>query len=193
MENAHIVLYPTPNTSSGITLRVRYFTRPGKLILTAAALTSTAVSVAGGIANVTVAGAADQPYDVISASSPFPLMAGDTVQNAVATPTNYTFNFAGETQYFANSQVCYLCNPGYSPVVQLPDELIPVLVQRVAGRYMQSKDQFQGAKECMNRAQELQQAALILLSPRTDGNPKRLGNGPLWNSGYWGINNGWWR
>lgn len=191
MENAHIVLFPTPNTTS--TLRVRYFTRPGKLILPAAALVSTAVSVAAGIADVTVVGAANQAYDVISGSSPFPLMAADTAQNIPATGTHYTFNFSGETAYFANSQVNYLCNPGYSPVVQLPDELIPVLVQRTAGRYMQSKDQFQGAKACFDRAQELQQSALILLSPRTDGNPKRMGNGPLWKSGYWASNGGWWR
>lgn len=185
LENANVVLVPTPSNSVG-TLRLKYFSRPGTLVLPSVALVSTAVAVASGVCTVTVPAPLSQPYDIVSASSPFPIMAIDTVPGVV-TGVSYAFAFTGETQAFANSQVNYLTNVGTSCVIQLPEELITALVQRTAARYLEAHGDREGASVCSQQADRLEGVAMALLAPRVDGEPKRVVGGLLFR----GRNRGW--
>lgn len=178
MEGAHVVLYPTPNAAG--TLRLKYFARPGSLVTSSGALLSTAVSVNTTTqrATFTVTGSAAASYDIISASAPYPLMISDSTHVSFD-GTTQVVSFTGEAQFFSQSQACYLAAANTSPVCQIPDELTNALIQLTTARYLESIGDKQGAAACEDRARLLEQKALQMLTPRIDGEPRRVTGGVL--------------
>jgi hypothetical protein len=69
-----------------------------------------------------------------------------------------------------------VCLAGQSPVPQIPPELHPLLAQRVVCKALESLGDAAGFQAAQLKMAEIQQAALPLITPRVDGEPKRFAN-----------------
>lgn len=167
-----------PSSSSG-TVRVRYYARPGKLVLeTNSARTSRITNVVtgatttvltigtfigGAVIDIVSSGPAHQHVAVgITASGSSPTL---TVNNADLL----------ETPQIGD----YVATADYSPFVSLPEELGSVLVLRTAARILAALGYTEEAAYHEQRSDIAQAESFALLRPRSDGNPKRLSGGML--------------
>lgn len=70
----------------------------------------------------------------------------------------------------------YLCIEGESPIPQVPVEFHPILAQRGAVKTLEALGDRNGMKVAQEKLQELEQKAMALITPRIDGNPKKIQN-----------------
>ena len=180
LDAAHLVLLPPPSAAD--TLRVAFYARPSRLVEASATsfatiATVTADSPSPGRTTITFnTGPTGALFDVVSKAQPFEHKAMEaTAANVGAT----TADFA--TSDFSTPPVVgdYLCVPDYAPVPQIPLELFSVLSQRAAGRALQGLGYLSEASAAWQAAQSREADAMAVLTPRTDGNPRRLSGGLL--------------
>lgn len=185
VQNNSVVLRSEDNTG---TLRMSYFARPGKLVLSTEVGPIVAVNTSTNV--VTVSQPADGCHDATSfdfqkSSSPFEYIAVDVagVHTAHGAGT-HTFTFAGGLPAgLAVGDV--LCASDQSNYVQLPEEAANVLVYRTAAKVLESLGDEGGLKRLAGSAKEMEEAMSLLLSPRVDGKPQKFVNKRLFGNGWW--------
>jgi hypothetical protein len=190
MEAGGVRLVPTP-TSGGMSLRMRYFVRPGQLTATAAdfALIVTAGTVPLlGAVNVVIASGGLMPtggdgnlYDIVCGRPPFEVLVMDaTCFSAVSTTLVLEYSLGssasvqGRESAAGFSGADYVTKRDLSPIVQLPVELHSLLAQRTVCRILQSLGQYDKLDRAEKEADRLERVALSLLTPRVDGAPRKL-------------------
>lgn len=170
-----IVLLPA---GASATIRVRYFARPGKLVLeTGTPRRITTVTVGATTTALVLASAygGSSPIDIIS-SGPAHQHVGVSVAYTGG-PSTLTVN---NSDLLETPQVGdYVAAPDTSPFVALPEELGSVLALRTAARALAALGYMEEASYQEGRADQYQREAEALLRPRSDGNPKRLTGGTL--------------
>ncbi len=189
MEAGGIRLVPTPS-NTGLVIRMRYFVAPGQLTTTATKFGSVdAFAQYGGSPNDmtmqmgAVGGAGSLTsfnpnvlYDVICGNTPNEYLALDC-DSPASNRLHCSAGFAN--MRFADSEdgfigCDYVAVRGYSPLVQLPAELIPLLIARVTHRVHMALGQLEKADRAEREIAKLEARALQLLSPRVDGSPKKV-------------------
>lgn len=175
---------PTPPNVD--TARLEYYARPGDLVETSAALqiastTSTAVVADANLSTIGIS--TGTLFDIVSNTSPFAhlgldlsgTVSTDTI-SAITTP-----DFVAADDWIALS--------GQSPIPQIPYELHPAFIERTTARVLALLGDQQGYSMAMDRAQQLEGAALRLIAPRVDNAPNRIVSdwGPRYNpsTGVW--------
>jgi hypothetical protein len=158
-----------PPTILGTTLRMRYYARPGTLILTSAAANVASIAgwpvitLSGGYASLTTPGT----YDLISALSPFGLK---TIFTGGYTGASMTVTTGAVDRFSVGD---WVSNTDTSPVVQAPVEFHDVLAQKVAVKVLEAK----GMTEKLNSARQelgrMEADASNLITPRVDGESQR--------------------
>lgn len=189
LDAANVVLTPTPSAAD--TLEMHIYVRPGMLVDdTSGARAITAVTanadylgttgVTGRtrlqFASATLAGST---IDIIAASSPYEHKALDiAVASAGGAVTSIDVPTASLLATPAVGDWVTV-TVGTSPVPQLPAELHSLLVQRVVARTLSSLGYQEEASRADATAAEMEHSLVSVLTPRTDGNPKRVTGGAL--------------
>ncbi|MCX6951313.1 MAG: hypothetical protein NTV51_03885 [Verrucomicrobia bacterium] len=189
LQGSRIMLVPVPQQSG--TLRVRFMQRPGRLQLasTCRQLTTVAVGATTTVLTWTSGGTlgATPTVDVIKGTPSFETAASGVVASAggatSVTVTNASF-IDGDTPEVGDWVAPY----DTSPVVQLPVELQPAVFQSTTARLLKNLGRVQESQDAYAVAQDLLKQALLILTPRTQGNPRRIVGTWMWNrgGGFWG-------
>jgi hypothetical protein len=184
-----VVLVPS-SSSTATTLRMSYFIRPNELAaisatngihaISAINTSTKAVTVAGNTAIST-----STPCDLVAATPGFESLDIDLTPTA-ASGTVITFGNASAlpTDLAVGD---YVCLAGKSPVPQIPAEFHPILAQRVACAWMEAFDA-PGLEKAVAKLGKMEEAAGVLVSPRSPGNPRKLVNlksSALGSGGTW--------
>lgn len=183
IEGNEIKLYNTNGSWNSGTVRVSYYRRPSRLVLTSAVGTITTVGVFNGgtLTNLEVSSVPATfsaslegdaaPYDIVRAKPGYECLEAD----ATGTYQGGTeFNFSNASADIAVGD--YMCLPEESPVPQIPSELHPVLVQRVIVKVLEAINDQSGMQIAQAKLGELEAAALKLIVPRSGGAPKKIRN-----------------
>jgi hypothetical protein len=181
----YVVLHPTPVSADG-NLRLSYFGRPGALVLPSACGTVESVDYAtNSIVLTTGAFIADAPVladallDVVEARPGFATLVTEAAVGATssvgaeATPRVLEFDSLPE----GISAGDYVCLAGEACVPQVPPELHPLLALKTAAVQLEALGDTEAARVLLSELAEKQRRALSLLSPRVDGEPRKVGNG----------------
>lgn len=177
LQGNSLILWPTPGATNLGSLRMFYEFRPNDLVATSAACTVQSVNTSTGVVTMTAAVPAtfttSTACDFINGQPHF------ETRGFSKTPTGVS----GSTITFATTDLPtglaagdYVCLAGQAPVAQLPYELHPVLTQRTVAKVLEALGDVQKAGMAMSKAQELEEAAFINLTPRVAGKPKRVVN-----------------
>jgi hypothetical protein len=179
-----------------MTLRMRFFFRPGELtatasnyatIATATPTSSTEVTLTLGT-GLTPAALSGHVYDLISGRPPFEYLAMDgTCLSSSPYITRWPAGYSGlqsAASAIGWTGADYLAVRGLSPVPQLPSEVHPLLVQRTLCRVLQQLGRYETLDRAEREADRLEKVALSLLSPRVDGAPRKM-RGVLQSSRRW--------
>lgn len=159
--------YATP-----VTLRMVWFVRPSRLVLAAAAGRVASFNATAKTVTLVAAPAAftgQTTWDIVQARPGFDLLTYDAAGTLVGSTITFT------TALPASLAVGdYVCLPEQSPIPQIPAEMHPLLAQRVACKYLQSTGELPALQAGMQMLQQMEQGVMILLTPRVEGQPRKL-------------------
>lgn len=171
-EGATVSLVPVPDSSS-YSIKFVHERRPNRLVATTSATTITNIS---GV-TVTIAGTAGfgttaAYYDIISANSPHDSLAID--QSATRSSTTLTFTTALPSTVAVGD---YVALAQESPFPQIPDDLVPLLIDRCVAVLLPLLGDTDLGSEADRRAAQSAQVASGLVSPRASGTVKKIPGG----------------
>lgn len=182
LEGARVVLYPAPNLSG--TLRIRAFVRPSRLTLTTDTTNVQAITVVSVGASVTTLTVATSPStaarDVVAGTPSFEHLAVD----ATFTNLSGTTGSIPNTSFSSTPAVGdYLCVPDFTPMIQLPVELHPALVELTVARVLRALGKRTEAADHADEAQRLVAIGIQALTPRVDTADRKILGGPHYRKG----------
>lgn len=169
----NIIIVPTPQTTVGL-MRVTYYRRPNALVSSLSAALVTAVNVSTNtvtVSSVPSTFSTSTPLDMINGNPGFEWRAIDLTPTTIV-GTALTFSTLPTNLAVGD----YLALSGQSPVPQMPVELIPMLTQRTVVKVLEALGDKQGVDIAQAKLIEINAACEHILSPRSDGNPKKLIN-----------------
>jgi len=171
LQHNDVILYPTPALTSG-TLRLRYYLRPNRLAATSdcavvsAINTSTNVITVSSIPSTWVTG---DIFDIVSHKAPYQCRAIDKTSTTVS-GTAITLASLPSDLVVGD----WIALAEYSPIPQVPFEFQPVLAQMTVVKALEALGDNDGVKRAERALDALQQKALLLVTPRNHGEPKRV-------------------
>jgi hypothetical protein len=187
LDNGKVVLLPTPSTS-GYTLRLRYYARPPRLDLLAncasiiAASDTLTFTVGGTIPTwVVEIGDTDTYVDIVRGDGMRDAILADGIATGydggaitLDASTPIVVADIANTSSPIGGRVDYLCRAGFTCYPPIPDELQPVLVALGCRAYAEAIGD-QGAMQAANAMyQRKAAAARSVLIPRVDGEDLRI-------------------
>lgn len=185
VDGDYVTLHPEPTSTSG-TLRVRFYAEPGLLTTTYATISSydTGTGYVELTENVPAAWHDPMPdLAIISATSPSHQKLGVFDLNLVAGDEMGAASYTGtpSRDFVAGNLVAV---DGYSPIVQIPDHLVPLLVSRVVAECLSAVGDSAGFQRAVAKAADYEQRAVGALQPRNESEPQvirpRRGRGRGW-------------
>jgi hypothetical protein len=188
LQGSRVMLVPVPQQSG--TLRVRFMQRPGRLQLTSTCRQITGVAVGASTTVLTwTTGAtlgATPTVDVITGTPSFETIASGAV--VAGTSTTVTIANTEFNDGAAPAVGDWVAPQDTSPVIQLPVELQPAVFQSTTARLLRNLGRTQESQAAYSVAGDLLKQALLILTPRTQGNPRRIVGTWYWarGGGYWG-------
>lgn len=200
LEGDSLCLHPVPTSADG-TLRLKYYRQPGKLALTsstrAVAITGvTAWNSSTGAVGITIADATH----FYPASAAGDVVGGGNTHATIVTDVTMSHGSGGTALIVTWTQTedpllavgDYICSPGYSPLVQLPDHMQPYFVRRVAGACLLAQGDREGAAAELQSAAALYEKAQSTSRPRNQAEPNTIitRNSPLRARGGFGYYRG---
>jgi len=170
LEHDKVMLVPTPGTTVD-TLRMIYYLRPGRL---AAESDCAKVSSIDSATDVTVASipstwTAGTEIDFVDALSPYKY---HTIDQSISSVASTTITMASLPSDLAVGD--WLAPAGYSPIPQVPTELLPVLVQMTVIKALEALGDEKGATLAWKDLQTIQDNALSLITPRNHSEPRKV-------------------
>lgn len=80
----------------------------------------------------------------------------------------------------------WMCLSGYTPVVPLPDELHPLLAQRLVVKFLEAQGEENQLNQARESLAEMTRQVPLLLQPRAEGKPKKIApRMGLWRRWRW--------
>ncbi len=169
-------LYPTPSATEG-TLRVRYYRHPSTLCLTTAAREIViSVDLAGGVLGAAAASTlwtGASVVDVIGAGNAHQVLAEDLgVDAAGAFSVTVEADLTGSGIQVGD----WIATTGTTPLVQVPDSMIPLLAYRTALACLSAAGDRSGFALCLEWGAQsgLEEKQRKLLEPRTESEPRSI-------------------
>lgn len=182
LSNNNIVLVPEITSGPAGTLVVTIFERPSELVTSDQVATVTAIDLISGVVSVDQIPStfnATMTFDFLQLSSGHKTYAEDVLPLSInATQTTMTFTPSTIPQSGVNIlQVGdMICLSEQCFIPQVPDELHPVLAQRVACRILEAQGDLQALAAANTKLQEMEIKTGILIDNRTEGNPQKVNN-----------------
>lgn len=173
-----IIITPAP-TGFGEAVRMYYFQRPNKLILPTASAQVTNIDLSTNevtVASVPTTYVTGKKFDFTSAEEPF----DNHSQDVELTDINgqvLTFTSIPEELQIGD----YVSLAEEAPVVQIPVDFVPMLVQRVVVKALEALGDSEGFNAARSELAKMEQEIMNLISPRVEGEAKKIVNpfGPL--------------
>lgn len=183
LESNDIVLLPMPRTTAG-TLEVSYYRRPGKIV--AASRYTTILSTSGQnliVANSVPANMAVGGFiDIITNKS-----GSETVVHGleITAIVGTTITVSGDVTNVAAGH--YVCSEKEAPMPQCPEEMHPLLAQRVACRLLEALNDTEGLQNASVKLLEMEKNLTSLIDSRVEGKPQKIVNrrGLLMGASRW--------
>lgn len=184
IEGDEIVLLPTPNTS-GLTLRVSYEWRPGRLVEASAACLVTGITQPFSYATV-YAGpvpatwTTSDRFDFIESRPNFDLLLRDQTATSISSGSSLTLNndLADEAGIAVGVRSLtkpdmYITLTGETPVLQVPDTLQSVVYMLTTSRVLRDLGRHLAADKHLEAASSKLRLGLKLLTPRNRGKTRK--------------------
>ena len=182
LSNNNIVLVPEISSGPAGTLVATIFERPSELVTSDQVATVTAIDLINNIVTF------DQIPSTFTSTSTYDfvqLNAGHKTYEIDVTPLS--INTTQKTMTFAPGVIPntapsvlqigdMVCLSEQCFIPQLPDELHPVLAQRVACRILEAQGDLQALQAANMKLQEMEVKTGILIDNRTEGNPQKVNN-----------------
>lgn len=183
----NIILSPGASSFAGQTLRMYYFKRPSKLVLTSSCAQVTAINGQQAIVNLVptnfgTSGTLTITADLVKASPPFRLygmdltVTIDTTTNTATIPVNTNILIDAGNPNYGIQVGDYICLSGESPIPTLPVELFSLLAQRVAVKILASLGDNSNFQIATDRLKDMEHNALELISNRVEGSNRKVVN-----------------
>jgi hypothetical protein len=170
----NIIMYPSPTYTQNI-INLEYYIRPNSSVdpsvcglITGINTALNTITVVATPSNITTS----TPCDFVKVNSGFECTAIDQTPSSIA-GNIITFPSTLPTNMQAGD---YVCQAKQSCVVQVPQELLPLLSQYVVVRVLSAQGDAQALQMAISELTKLEENALLLISPRVDGKPKRVVN-----------------
>lgn len=166
-------------------LRMKYFARPSKLVLTTSCGQITSIDT--GTFQVVVSSAPatfinDAVIDMVQNNNPYDLLSMD---QAITNVSGTTLTFASLPDDLAVGD--WICVANESPVPMAPEELHTVLVQAALVDCLSSKKD-KAFAEASEKLEMMKQTAVNMLDPRINNSSVKMRSGKIFNyftSGRW--------
>jgi hypothetical protein len=189
LESDSVMLMPSPQSTNGAQLLMKYLLRPGSLVthndnhtphvVAVSTLNSTTTRITH-TGSATFNTDAQLPLDIVSIKPPFRTVMISVTPTAYATgqidvptaslPSDFTTaNFGGGAGFGAIISLAET-----TPVVQLPPELFNLLCQRTLCRLLQAVGDLESLQSAEAQAAAMERGALTLITNRTEGEPKKV-------------------
>lgn len=169
-------VYTLPQAISGWTsLRMTYLLRPSRLVLEESAAQVTSIDTGTNTvtcSTVPTTFSTSTALDVVRADPQAEILSIDNTPLAVVTGTSGTIQLSELPEDLEEGD--YLSLAGYSPVILLPEEVIPYLEQCVANRILQAQGDKEALKSGVENAKELKDGISVLITPRVQNQPDVL-------------------
>lgn len=170
-EHQNVVLYPTPNTTTG-TLKLKYYIRPGRLAATGDCAQITTID--SGTSTVTVSAvpstwAVGTSCDMVAGTTPHQFRA---TESAITVLAGSDVTFTSLPTGLAVGD--WLSPADYSPIPQVPFEFQPVLAQMTVVKALEALGDREGGAAALKDLATIQAYALQLVTPRNHGEPKKV-------------------
>jgi hypothetical protein len=177
VENDHVRLVGDV-TNNGGSLRMYYYLRPNELVDVDRVATIAAINTSTGDVTFNVMPTnfdASLCYDFIASKTPNQIIDYDVVPTAVDTVTKtITFDPATLPDTLEVGDYVAVCEETHIP--QLPNELIPILAQRVAIKCLESMGDTEALMNAERQLKELENHAYTLIDSRVEGAPRKVVN-----------------
>jgi hypothetical protein len=170
----NIIMYPGPTTTQNI-LNLEYYIRPNLCVdpsvcaqITGFSTGANTITVSGLPSNITTSTLVDtvktiSGFECTGIDQPISSIATNVLTMTNPIPTNLSI---GD----------YVCQAKQTCVVQVPEELLPLLSQYVVVRVLSSQGDLQAYQLAVQELTKLEENAQMLIAPRVDGKPKRVTN-----------------
>lgn len=172
-----VTVHPTPTATE--TLHILHYRRPSDLVATSAVGTITSINTGTKVvtcSNVPTTFTTAEVYDFVKAKPGHEWLAIDQAVSARVTGAGGTVTFSSTlpTDLAVGD---YVCLAGQTPVPNLPLEVMPLLEEYTAYRYLKSKGDAEGMKFSKEEIKELRDGLFPALSPRVDDEEEKLSGG----------------
>lgn len=170
VQNDKIIIYPNA-LDNGKTLRLSYFRRLNDLVSTSSAGYIATASTSSVTISTTPPATftTNTSVDIISHNSPFSIKETLIISSVVGSTITFTTNTTAEAGD-------YVCLEGESVYPEIPIECIPMLCQSAGIRILEALGDTEGLQIAMANYLQIEQSAKATLSPRVDGEVKKLQN-----------------
>jgi hypothetical protein len=172
-----LYFYPQ-NAAAGQTLRLYYYKRINHLTPILDTVSGVEVNYACKITDITNnIATVDIIPDGWTTTTAIDVIKG--IQNYDVTSTNSITDITGNVITLANTGPSigdYLCVRGDTVYPQIPEEIHPLLVQATIIKVLESMKDDKGLKIAAERYAKMEDDLMTLLTPRVDGEPKKIVN-----------------
>ena len=180
-ENDHVVMYPTPNSSSG-TVRIRYFKRPSLLEQTINCAQITAVDDTAStvtVRSMPSSWSSAMAYDFISNTVPYTPYGIDTIADGIdLTNLVMTFTTSGlprDTDDRLMPKVGdWVALAGYTPLPEVMSEFFPLLAQATAVKLLEAIGDKENMTIAAAKLKAYADGAIRLITPRDQFGLKKV-------------------
>lgn len=178
LQNNNVVLVPSIGSNVNGSLYLSYFQRPNQMVDSSRVANITAIDYATG--DITVGEtpsvfANGLMYDLVETNGGHKCVAQDVSATAV-NPTTNVISFGAGNVPASLSIGDWVCLAGETYIPQIPDELHPVLAQRIACRCLEALDDAQGLQNANQKLLEMEQKIGNVIDNRTEGQPQKVNN-----------------
>lgn len=187
LDGDYVGLYPTPDSGDeSMYLRIRYYRAPSNLVLSASSTTVNAIDVDSSATTFTIVAnplswTAGSSIDVIGQGNAHQVLGESMTVSGVSTLT-VTISSPTTLAGTGIQSGDYVANAGYTPIVQVPDFMVPQLITLVAAECLEASGDRDSANRLFARAQQLDATNKHITRPRTVAEPAIvMGRGSPWS------------
>lgn len=174
-----IIVSPKPVATDGSILRLVYFRRPSRFVLSTSCAQIQSIDTASKtvvVNSLPSSMSTSTPIDFVQAESPYDILEMDySISSISGTTLVFTSNLPDDLA--VND---YISLAGQSCVAMIPDDLIPVLVQAALCSCLTSKKDTQ-AKIELEKLEQMKQVMFQMLSPRVKSDDLKIKSNTLLN------------
>jgi hypothetical protein len=175
----NVIMYPTPNYTQNI-INLEYYIRPGTCVdpsvcaqVASINIPLNQVTVVTPPSNITLL----TPVDMVNALSGFDYRAiNQTITNIAGSVYSFSALPVDQLGNVTLAVGDWICQATQTCVVQVPQELLPLLSQYVVVRIMAAQGDAQMLQAALSELAVLEKNAQMMISPRVAGKVKRVVN-----------------